>query len=89
MCKSTKTTYFSKVLCDFFGHKYEVTKNITDHVKEYKCRCCNKEFTTNSNGNLTDLTPKYKEINETLARIYSNKLSKSKASRLDTSTSAA
>lgn len=85
MTNFTKANYFSKILCDFFGHKYEVTKNITGHVKEYKCRCCNKEFTTNSNGTITDLTPKFKEINETLSRIYSNKLSKIKASRLNSS----
>lgn len=64
---------FPKLYCSIFGHNFKVTKNITYHVKEYKCSCCGKEMTTNSNGYLTELTPKHKEINSALEHIYSKR----------------
>ncbi|MBP1840292.1 hypothetical protein [Formosa algae] len=62
-----------KLYCNIFGHSYEVTKQVTHHVKEYKCKHCNRELTTYSNGNLVELTPKFKEINTILNRIHSSK----------------
>lgn len=64
------------IQCKVFGHDVEVTRHITHHVKEYKCKICNKQFTTNSDGKLTELTPKFKEINEVLKRIHDKKLLK-------------
>lgn len=64
----------TKLYCDLFGHNYKVTKKVTRHVKEYTCKCCKKQLTTNSNGRLTELTPKYQEINSALERIYNNRL---------------
>jgi len=63
-----------KLYCDFFGHNYKVSKKVTNHVKEYTCKCCKKQLTTNSNGKLIELTPKFQEINSTLERIYNNKM---------------
>jgi hypothetical protein len=40
------------------------------HVKEYTCKCCKRQLTTNGNGNLIELTPKFKEINAILEDIY-------------------
>jgi len=67
-----------RLLCNLFGHNYEVSKNVTSHVKEYKCSNCKKELTTNSKGNLTDLTPKYREINSILSGIHAKRQSKNK-----------
>ncbi|NRB59723.1 MAG: hypothetical protein HRU50_07220 [Winogradskyella sp.] len=64
----------SKLYCDFFGHNYEVTRKVTNHVKEYTCTCCGKQVTTNSNGQLVDLTPKYRDINSALERLYAHKI---------------
>lgn len=64
----------TKIYCDFFGHNYNMSKKVTNHVKEYTCECCKKQLTTNSNGKLTELTPKFQEINETLERIYNNRV---------------
>ena len=75
----------SKLCCTIFGHKYKVTKKVTYHIKEYKCSCCNRELTTNSNGKLTELTPTFKDINAALSRIYLNKLARMKTQRLNTS----
>ena len=56
--------------CKMFGHDFQVTRHVTYHVKEYSCKNCKKELTTSSNGSLTELTPKFKEINDVLERIH-------------------
>ncbi len=63
-----------KTYCYFFGHKYEQTKQITHHVKEHTCSCCKKQVTIDSNGKLTELTPKHRAINSLLEKIYTNKI---------------
>lgn len=64
--------------CTIFGHHYEVSKNITYHVREYKCSHCNSQVTTNGNGSLTPLTPKFQEINSVLERIHNRRVSRLK-----------
>ena len=65
------------VYCSLFGHDYKVSKNVTYYVKEYKCKHCSSQLTTNSNGKLTPLTPKLKEINSVLERIHQKRLERS------------
>jgi len=79
---SAKAKTISKYYCSLFGHQYEVSKKVTYHVKEYKCRHCQKELTTNGNGRLTELTPKFREINSILERIHSNRLRRSQENSL-------
>ncbi|WP_179333818.1 hypothetical protein [Winogradskyella costae] len=74
-----------KFYCDLFGHNYQVTKKVTNHVSEYTCKCCKKQLTTNSNGQLTELTAKYQEINSALERIYNNKSMRLKRKTLSSS----
>ncbi len=62
------------IYCSLFGHNYIVTKKVTFHVKEYTCKQCNQQVTTNGSGKLTVLTSKYKEINSVLERIHYNRL---------------
>ena len=62
--------------CKVFGHDIKVSKNITFHVKEYTCKNCKKQFTTNSTGSITELTPKFKEINTVLESIHRKRLLK-------------
>lgn len=64
------------IQCLVFGHDYEVTRNVTYHVKEYSCINCQKQLTTNGNGKLVELTPKFKEINDVLERIHQKRISK-------------
>lgn len=64
------------VLCSTFGHQLISSKKITKHILEYKCKRCHSEFTINGKGQIVDLTPKYKEINNTLEKIYLKKLKK-------------
>lgn len=73
-----KTTTFnpnpvSKLYCNVFGHQFDVSKKVTKHVKEYTCKCCKKQLTTNGNGKLTELTPTFKEINSVLEHIYTRR----------------
>ena len=68
-----KTALLPKVYCSIFGHDYQITKHVTYHVKEYTCSHCKKQLTTNSNGNLIELTPKFKEINSILEKVHLSK----------------
>ncbi|PLB20655.1 MAG: hypothetical protein TRG1_637 [Flavobacteriaceae bacterium FS1-H7996/R] len=79
---TTKTALIPKMYCNFFGHDYQVTKKVTYHVKEYTCSHCKKQLTTNSNGNLIELTPKFEEINAILERIYNTRMERSREKRL-------
>lgn len=65
-----------QLICNLFGHNFEVSRHVTYHVKEYKCSKCSKELTTNGKGNLTLLTPKYREINSILSRIHKKRQSR-------------
>ncbi|MDO5972239.1 hypothetical protein Q4Q35_20770 [Flavivirga aquimarina] len=80
MNKPTTNTppFIPKIYCNLFGHHYRVTKKVTYHVKEYTCSHCKKQLTTNSNGNLIELTPKFKEINAILERIHISRMERSK-----------
>ena len=73
MRKTKPTSAPLKLYCNLFGHQYEVSKKVTSHVKEYTCKCCKRQLTTNSNGNLIELTPKFKEINTLLEDIYTKR----------------
>ncbi len=85
MKTTTKASSPFRLYCDLFGHNYEMTKKVTKHVKEYTCKCCKRQLTTNSNGKLTELTPKYQEINSILERIYTNRMMRLKNKRLSSS----
>jgi hypothetical protein len=65
--------FIPRIYCSFFGHKYQVSRKVTYHVNEYNCKRCKKEVTTNSNGELTELTPLFKEINSILEQMYTTK----------------
>ncbi|MFV9549759.1 hypothetical protein [Algibacter sp. PT7-4] len=80
-----KPTLIPKMYCTFFGHDYQVTKRVTLHVKEYTCKNCKKQLTTNSNGKLIELTPKFKEINGILERIHTSRTERLKKKTLASS----
>lgn len=65
-----KNFSFSGVMCNLFGHKLEVSKNVTSHIHEYKCAKCGIEMTDTADGFLARLTPKFKETNDYIAKIY-------------------
>lgn len=60
----------SSIFCYIFGHHYGVSKEVTLHIKEYRCVHCSKEVTTDASGNLSELTPELQDINNTLHSIY-------------------
>lgn len=62
-----------KLFCSVFGHHFTVTKKVTSHIKEYSCVHCGKQVTTDVSGNLSNLTPQLREINDTLAHIYNKR----------------
>ncbi len=76
MNTKTNASSFARLYCSVFGHNYQLTKRVTKHVKEYTCTCCKHQLTTDVNGNLIELTPKYQEINSALERIYQNRMAR-------------
>lgn len=82
---TTKSAFIPTMYCNLFGHNYQVTKKVTYHVKEYTCSHCKKQLTTNSNGNLIELTPKFKEINAILERIHNKRVERSKENLITSS----
>jgi len=55
-----------------------VTRQVTYHIKEYTCKNCKKQLTINGNGQLIELSPKFKEINDVLERIHIKRIKKIK-----------
>jgi hypothetical protein len=82
MEKNTTPNGFSisGVMCSVFGHHFEVTKQITHHIKEYKCTQCRLEATTDAHGDLATLTPQFRDINKSLSNLYRKKKSRQQLS---------
>ena len=70
----SKENMASELFCSVFGHNYVLTPQLNDY---YTCKCCNKEFKMNEEGELVVLSPKQKEINSLLI-LLSTKKRKSK-----------
>ena len=68
--KNNPVFLIGKLWCSFFGHHFITTRNVTNHFKEYKCCKCNLELTNDEKGHKIFLTPKLKDINETLVRFH-------------------
>ncbi len=64
---------FAKVICNFSGHKLHVSKNVTNHIHEYKCERCGTEMTDTAHGFLARLTPRLKETNDYISDIYTRR----------------
>ena len=73
MKNANKPNLTNKLYCSVFGHNYLLSKKVTYHVKEFTCKCCQKQVTTDVNGSLIDLTPKFQEINTVLERVHNNR----------------
>ncbi|RMA65815.1 hypothetical protein [Ulvibacter antarcticus] len=58
------------VVCSTFGHKYVVTRKITNHINEYRCSHCKKEVTENLTGSLEALTLKTKKVNSVVSSFF-------------------
>ena len=71
--KKNNTNLSAKLFCSVFGHNYFLSKKVTYHIKEFTCKSCKKQVTTDVHGNLIELTPKYKEINSVLERVYNKR----------------
>ena len=74
--KSPFSSSLGKLICRLGGHRFRVSKTITDHIREYKCTCCGEERTDTANGFLERLTPKFRETNEFLAKLHQRRRSR-------------
>lgn len=62
--------------CSVFGHQFVISKKVTQHVNEYKCKHCRAQMTINGKGELTPLTSKHREINTLLENIHRKRAKK-------------
>lgn len=62
------------LICALLGHHFLVSNTITAHVHEYKCTCCGQEMTDTANGQVKKLTPKFKETNAFVAKVYKRRM---------------
>ena len=62
------------ILCTTFGHRYSVSKKVTNHINEYKCKTCGHEVTNIISGGYEVLTFKNRKINNCLSKFYKKKL---------------
>ncbi len=60
-------------ICTTVGHKYRVTRKVTNHINEYRCLHCGREVSENASGKLEELTQKLKSVNTTLAMFFRRK----------------
>ncbi len=81
MEKLKKHNLTDRLFCSVFGHNYFLSKEVTHHIKEFTCKSCQKQVTTDVNGNLIELTPKYKEINLVLEGFYNKRKTRLKEKR--------
>ncbi|RZJ26583.1 MAG: hypothetical protein EOO48_12800 [Flavobacterium sp.] len=63
-------SFTGKIVCSLFGHKFITTKNVTDHFKEFECKCCHLQVTNDTSGHKISLTQEHREINEALINLY-------------------
>jgi len=61
------------LICAIFGHQYRVSREITDHVKEYSCTYCDRQLTTDADGAISELTEEKQRINEKLREVYGSR----------------
>lgn len=59
-----------KFLCALFGHKFETTKLVTNHFKEFECKVCHLQVTNDIVGRKISLTQEHREINDALVNLY-------------------
>lgn len=60
--------------CSLFGHDFQISKEVTYYVKEFKCKHCKKEMTIDSHGAMVPLTKKQKHINSVLNQVHEKRL---------------
>ncbi|RAV28277.1 hypothetical protein [Sinomicrobium soli] len=78
--KSKKSAFsLARILCFVFGHRFRVSREVTAHIKEYRCTCCRAEVTLDDEGHITSLTSQLKEINDTLTDLHKKKRHSSSA----------
>lgn len=66
----------ARIYCSIFGHRFQVSNFITEHIKEYKCTRCREEITDTANGSLAKLTSQIKETNAYLAKFHQKRMRK-------------
>ena len=59
------------LFCSVYGHNYTLIDN-SKASNRYKCKCCNKTFIMNENGDLVNDIPSFREV-LSLLKFINNK----------------
>ena len=62
--------WLSYIRCKFLDHSFIISKDVTDHLHEYKCQHCGLEMTDTANGIRARLSPKFRATNDYIAKIH-------------------
>jgi len=62
------------IFCSTFGHKYSISKKITNHINEYQCKTCGQEVTNAVSGEIEILTFKNRKVNDCLSAFFKKKI---------------
>lgn len=77
MNTTTKKPFrISGLMCLTLGHDYMVTRQVSEHIKEYKCSHCGKEVAENDLGQIEELTMNIKRANNSLVSFLEKKKKK-------------
>tara|TARA_B100001146_G_scaffold225213_1_gene247931 strand:+ start:11577 stop:11822 length:246 start_codon:yes stop_codon:yes gene_type:complete len=70
---SLKSNSVASLFCATLGHRYKVTRKVTNHINEYRCKHCGREMTDNVSGYLERLDAKSRSINAALSELFEKK----------------
>jgi len=68
-------TLRGRLLCSVFGHRFRMTRLVTNHFKEFECTCCHMQVTNDAHGHKVSLTEEHREINRALLELYHKRVS--------------
>ncbi len=58
------------VLCKIIGHDYQDTNKNNSLFKEFECKNCNQQFTTDGYGRIVKLTSFWKENHLSIEKYF-------------------
>ena len=64
------TSLRGRLLCSVFGHRFSLTRVVTNHFKEFECSVCHMQVTNDAEGHQVSLTKEHREINQALLDLY-------------------
>ena len=68
-----KTNLTTELYCSAFGHNYFRLDKANHEHADYICKCCKKQFVSNAEGDIIDISSKLNEIQSILKYLEHKK----------------